>query len=68
MAFKKTKNCCRYCRFYGWGFVRKNQVHEQRVCLNRPKVYKKDKDNIVPHYHATVAVGWCENFEERIES
>ena len=63
MAWKKTKNCCRYCRHYGWGLVRKGQVHEQRVCLMKPKVFKNAVDNIEPHFHAAVAVGWCDKFD-----
>ena len=67
MAWKKTKNCCRYCRYYGWGLVRRGQVHERRVCLMKPKVYKNAEDNIVPHYHAAVAVGYCEMFEKSMQ-
>lgn len=65
MLRKKTDDCCRYCRHFGWGLTRKTQVHEQRVCLNRPKVYRDAIFNIQPHYYATRDTELCENFERK---
>lgn len=65
MPFKKTDNCCRYCRYRGWGKTRKHQRSETIVCLKRPKVFSHAVDNIEPHYYATRMIDVCEMFERR---
>lgn len=65
MAFKKTDNCCRVCKHFGWGLIRIGQVTETKVCLQKPKIFRHEKDNRVKHYFAAVPVGWCEKFERK---
>lgn len=62
---KKTDNCCRVCSHYAWGWSKKFQLHETRVCLMKPKRYSHSLDNLVPHYYVAIPNGYCENFERR---
>lgn len=67
MAFKKTDNCCRYCRWRGWGKTYPKQTYDDKmVCLRKPKTFKKADPN-ERYYFATVPEGGCENYERRTE-
>lgn len=61
---KKTENCCRVCKHYGWGLTRRGQIYETRVCLEKPKIYKNVLDNIEPHFYVADPCGWCNKFEK----
>lgn len=67
MAYKKTDNCCRYCKHRGWGKTTTKQTKDDRaVCLKKPKTFKCQDPN-ERYFHAIhMLSNSCNNFERDV--